>query len=154
MSTDDVKASTSDAGPVEWKRREMKGVPAGLGALHTRRTEHGWRYAVQLDQSHANAQGFVHGGVLMTFMDHAMALMIWEATDRAMTSTVHLDSHFLASVKPPAFVECDGTILRRGKNLIFARGILRVDGNDVFEATGVWSVTPALPRSDESLRPT
>ena len=76
----------------------------------------------------------------MTFMDHVMALLIWEAADRAMTSTVHLDSHFLASVKPPAFVECEGQILRRGKNLIFARGVLRVEGKDVFEATGVWSI--------------
>ena len=76
--------------------------------------------------------------------------LIWEATDRSMTSTVHLDSHFLSSVKPPAFVECDGTILRRGKNLIFARGILKVEGKDVFEATGVWSVTPALAPSGDS----
>jgi acyl-coenzyme A thioesterase PaaI-like protein len=141
--TDDVKTDGVTPEPVEWKPRAMKGVPAGLGELHTRRTEQGWRYAVQLDKSHANAQGFVHGGVLMTFMDHAMALLIWEATDRAMTSTVHLDSHFLASVKPPAFVECDGQILRRGKNLIFARGVLKVEGKDVFEATGVWSILSA-----------
>jgi len=141
--TDDVKTDDAAAAPIEWKPRAMKGVPAGLGELYTRRTEQGWRYAVQLDKSHSNAQGFVHGGVLMTFMDHAMALLIWEATDRAMTSTVHLDSHFLASVKPPAFVECDGQILRRGKNLIFARGVLKVEGKDVFEATGVWSIISA-----------
>ena len=143
MSTDDTNAPRTGVAPADWKRREMKGIPASLGALYTRRDDNGWRYAVQLDNSHANAQGFVHGGVLMTFMDHAMALLIWEATDRAMTSTVHLDSHFLASVRPPAFVECDGQILRRGKNLVFARGVLRVDGSDVFEATGVWSIVPA-----------
>jgi acyl-coenzyme A thioesterase PaaI-like protein len=141
--TDDAKTDGA-AAPLEWTRREMKGIPASLGALWTRRGENNeWRYAVQLDKSHANAQGLVHGGVLMTFMDHAMALLIWEATDRAMTSTVHLDSHFLSSVRPPAFVECDGQILRRGKNLIFARGILRVEGKDVFEATGVWSILSA-----------
>lgn len=150
MSSDDTKSSAGESAPADWTRREMKGIPASLGALHTRRTDEGWRYAVQLDKSHSNAQGFVHGGVLMTFMDHAMALLIWEATDRAMTSTVHLDSHFLSSVKPPAFVECDGQILRRGKNLIFARGILRVEGKDVFEATGVWSITPAPQRSGDS----
>jgi acyl-coenzyme A thioesterase PaaI-like protein len=127
----------------EWKPREMKGIPASLGVLYTRRDDDGWHYAVQLDKSHANAQGAVHGGVLMTFLDHVMALLIWEATDRSMCSTVHLDSHFLAAVRPPAFVECHGHIIRRGKNLVFARGVLRVEGKDVFEATGVWSVTPA-----------
>lgn len=123
-----------------WSRREMKGIPASLGALWTRRDGDAWRYAVQLDASHANAQGQVHGGVLMTFMDHALSLLVWEASGRAMCSTVHLDSHFLRAVQPPAFVELDGEILRRGKSLIFARGVLRVEGREVMEATGVWNV--------------
>lgn len=118
----------------------MKGIPASLGALWTRRDGDAWCYAVQLDASHANAQGQVHGGVLMTFMDHALSLLVWEASGRAMCSTVHLDSHFLRAVQPPAFVELDGEILRRGKTLIFARGVLRVEGREVMEATGVWNV--------------
>jgi acyl-coenzyme A thioesterase PaaI-like protein len=121
----------------------MKGIPASLGALWTRRDGSGWRYAVQLDQSHANAQGFVHGGVLMTFADHALSLMVWEASGRALCSTIHLDSHFLSAVRPPAFVELDGRILKQGRNLAFLRGVLRVDGVDVMEASGVWSIAPA-----------
>lgn len=135
MSSEDVKAV------VEWKRREMKGIPASLGALWTRREGDGYRYAIQLDETHANAQGMVHGGVLMTFMDHGLSLMIWEASGRAPCSTVHLDSHFLKAVRPPAFVELDGEIRRQGKSLAFLRGVLRVDGEAVMEATGVWSVT-------------
>lgn len=134
---------SDDKKPVDadWTRREMKGIPASLEALWTRRDESGWRYAVKLDDRHANVQGMVHGGVLMSFMDHGMSLVIWEATDRAFCSTVHLDSHFLAAVKPPAFVELDAQILRKGKKLVYARGTLRVDGEAVMEATGVWSVS-------------
>lgn len=134
------------AAPADWTRREMKGIPASLGALWTKRDDSGFRYAIQLDASHANAQGMVHGGVLMTFMDHALSLLIWEASGRAMCSTVHLDSHFLKAVRPPAFVELDGEIRKQGRSLAFARGVLRVDGIDVMEATGVWSITPA-PKS-------
>lgn len=126
----------------------MKGIPASLEALWTRRDGDGFRYAVQLDERHTNAQGMIHGGVLMTFMDHALSLMVWEAADRAPCSTVHLDSHFLSAVRPPAFVEVDGKILRQGKSLIFARGVLRVEGRDVMEASGVWSV--ATPRSADA----
>lgn len=126
--------------PSDWTRREMKGIPASLGALWTRREEDGWRYAVQLDESHANAQGFIHGGVLMTFLDHAMSLLIWEAAGRAMTSTIHLDSHFLSAIRPPAFVELDAEILKQGRATVFARGVLRVDDKAVMEATGVWSI--------------
>lgn len=124
----------------------MKGIPASLGALWTRRDGSSWRYAVQLDESHANAQGFVHGGVLMTFADHALSLMVWEASGRALCSTIHLDSHFLSAVRPPAFVELDGQILKQGRNVAFLRGVLRVDGADIMEASGVWSIAPA-PRS-------
>lgn len=128
--------------PADWTRREMKGIPGSLNALWTCRDADGnWRYGVQLDKSHANAQGMVHGGVLMSFMDHAMSLVIWEAVDRAFCATVHLDSHFLAAIKPPAFVELQPEILRKGKKLVYARGTLRVDSEAVMEATGVWSIT-------------
>lgn len=135
-----MSAGGAGDGLQAWSRREMKGIPASLGALWTRRDGDAWRYAVQLDASHANAQGQVHGGVLMTFMDHALSLLVWEVSGRAMCSTVHLDSHFLRAVQPPAFVELDGEIIRRGKSLIFARGVLRVEGREVMEATGVWNV--------------
>ena len=118
----------------------MKGIPASLGVLWTQRDDSGWRYGVQLDESHCNSQGLIHGGVLMTFMDHGLSLIIWEAVGRAMTSTIHLDSHFLAAVRPPAFVELDTRILRQGRNTVFARGTLRVGETPVMEATGVWSI--------------
>ena len=124
----------------DWSRREMKGVPASLGALWTRKEGDSWRYAIKLDESHANAQGFIHGGVMMTFMDHGLSLLVWEASGRAMCTTVHLDSHFLSGVRPPAFLELDAEILRQGKKMTFARGVLRQDGKPVMEATGVWSV--------------
>lgn len=132
--------SASGVAPAHWNRREMKGIPASLGALYTHRDGDGWHYAVQLDQTHLNAQGAVHGGVLMTFMDHALSLLVWEASARAMCSTVHQDSHFLRPVRAPAFVEFDGTIIKKGRSLMFARGLLRVDGKDVMEATSVFSV--------------
>lgn len=135
MATDDIPS------PADWTRRELRGIPASLGALYTRREGDAWRYAVSLDESHCNAQGFVHGGVLVTFLDHALSLLVWEAAQRALCATIHLDSHFLRAVRPPAFVELDGEILRQGRTLVFARGILRVDGEAVMEASGAWSVT-------------
>ena len=140
MSSDNSEKNTHGEAPAGWTRKAMKGLPGAIDALWTKRDESGFRYAIQLDASHCNAQGMVHGGVLMTFVDHALSLMIWEASCRAMCSTVHLDSHFLKAVRAPAFVELDGKILKQGKNTAFLRGTLRVDGVDVMEATGVWSI--------------
>lgn len=128
-----------------WQRRELQGIPASLGALWTHRDEDGWHYGVQLDESHLNAQGAIHGGSLMTFADHALSLYVWEATGRAQCATIHLDSHFLATVPPPVFVEIDAQILRQGKKLVFARATLRAGETDLMEVTGVWSVAPPRP---------
>jgi acyl-coenzyme A thioesterase PaaI-like protein len=144
--TNDTKHDSSDTesgqAPANWTRREMKGIPASLGALWTCKGDNGWRYGIQLDASHCNSQGIIHGGVLMSFMDHGLSLMIWEASGRAACSTVHLDSHFLAPLRPPCFVELDGQILRQGKKMAFLRGTLICDGKPVMDATGVWSILP------------
>lgn len=124
-----------------WKRKEFPGIPASLGALWSRRDDDGnWCYAVRLDESHANAQGVVHGGVFMTFIDHAMSLLLWELSGRGMCVTVHLDCHFLNAVKPPAFLELDMSVSKEGKNLIYARAVVRDKDKPVVEANGVWSV--------------
>ncbi|WP_317928911.1 PaaI family thioesterase [Halioxenophilus sp. WMMB6] len=138
--------NTSVDTPEGWTRREMKGIPASLGALWTQKGENGWHYAIQLDETHANAQGFIHGGVMMSFIDHALSLLIWEATDRAMCTTVHLDSHFLSGVKPPAFLKLNAEIIKKGRNLVFARGALLLEDKTVMEANGVWSVVPRSPQ--------
>lgn len=126
--------------PAPWKRRALQGIPDSLEALWTRRDDDGWHYGLQLHEGHCNAQGFVHGGVLMTFADHALSLLVWEASGRANCSTVQLDSHFLAAVRAPAFVELDAEILRQGRSMIFARGNLRIGDSAVMTANGVWRV--------------
>ncbi len=133
--------SQGELAPDNWTRREMKGIPASMGAVWTQKGEDGWRYGLQLDDSHTNAQGVVHGGVLMTFMDHALSLLVWEKSDRAHCATVHLDSHFLSAVKPPAFVELQADFLKQGRKLAFVRGVLTVADKPVMEAKGVWSIT-------------
>jgi acyl-coenzyme A thioesterase PaaI-like protein len=144
---DNPLSNASIEAPDDWMRREMKGIPASLGAIWTTREGDSWRYGVQLDKSHNNAQGFIHGGVLMTFMDHALSLLVWEAAGRAMCSTVQLDSHFLSAVRAPMFIELHGEILRQGRSLIFARGVLRARDVNVMEATGMWSVA-TVPAAD------
>ncbi len=126
--------------PDSWKRKAMPGIPASIEALWTQKREDGYHYGVQLDDTHANAQGMIHGGVLMTFLDHALSLKVWESSDRQPCSTVHLDSHFLTAVYPPAFVELEADILKQGKSMVFARGVLKVDGKAVMEGKGVWSI--------------
>ena len=141
MTPEQINQDKSAQPPAEWTRREMKGIPATLGALWTQRDAKGnWQYAVQLNEDHANAQGFIHGGVLVTFLDHALSLIVWEAANRAMCSTVHLDTHYLNALRPPAFITLQADILQEGKSLIFAKGRVYHEENLIVEATGIWRV--------------
>ncbi len=127
-----------------WAPRTMKGLPAALGEIYTYRdAQDKWYYAFQLTEEHCNAQGFAHGGILMTAMDHGLALVIWEAVDRAFCATVHLDTHFVASVKPPALLELRTEITKQSGNLVFAVGELWCDDVMAVRSTGVWSVKRA-----------
>ena len=143
MTTDQEKGLA----PEGWTRRVMKGIPASFEAFWTRREEDGFRYGVELDERHCNAQGFVHGGLMMSIMDHVLSLKIWEASDRSICSTVHLDCHFMAPLRAPCFIELDTEIMRQGKKMAFLRGILKSGDKDIMEATGVWSIMP-VPKKD------
>lgn len=136
----DARPSDTQSPLAPWRRREFPGLPDPLEALWAKRDEAGWHYGLQLHAGHVNAQGVVHGGVLMTFMDHALSLLAWEAAGRATCTTVQLDSHFLKSVRPPAFVELEAEILRQGRSMIFVRGSLCSDNRRIMQATGVWRV--------------
>ncbi|MDG0980429.1 MAG: PaaI family thioesterase [Halieaceae bacterium] len=127
-----------------WTPRTMKGLPAALGEIYTYRDEqYNWHYGFQLTEEHCNAQGFAHGGILMTAIDHGLALVIWEAVDRDFCATVHLDTHFVTPVKPPALLELKTQITKQSGNLVFAVGELWCDDVMAVRSTGVWSVKRA-----------
>lgn len=132
--------NSGSAIPENWKRREFPGIPASLEALWVQKGDGGYHYGVQLDERHHNAQGYVHGGVLTSFADHAMSLVVWEASERANCSTVQMNSSFLSALKAPAFVQIDTTITKKGRQMIFAHAILRVGDDPVMEVSGVWRV--------------
>jgi acyl-coenzyme A thioesterase PaaI-like protein len=92
---------------------------------------------------HANPQGVLHGGILMTFADHGLSMLAWEAAQRAPCTTIQLNTHFLAPVEPGQFVELRGEVTRATKGLVFVRGILAVGDRDVAAVDGIWRVLRA-----------
>jgi acyl-coenzyme A thioesterase PaaI-like protein len=123
-----------------WRQMRSGAMPAGIGFPWSKRVEDGWRYGLQTTPEHANPQGALHGGVLMTFADHGMSLLAWEAANRAACTTIQLNTHFLAVVRPGDFVELRGEITRATLGLVFVRGILSVGDRAVAAVDGIWRV--------------
>ena len=118
----------------EWKMRAIQGFIAHAGPLWARRECDGWAYGFAISTQHLNPVGVVHGGALLTLVDHAMSTVAWEAAGRVPCVTLQLDSHFAAPVLAGQFVEARAQVARRTGSLIFMRGDLRVGDSLVLGA--------------------
>jgi acyl-coenzyme A thioesterase PaaI-like protein len=125
--------------------RPMRGapLPANIAIPWAFKSEAHWRYGLLTTAEHANPQGVLHGGILMTFADHGLSLLAWEAAQRAPCTTIQLNTHFLAAVEPGEFVELRGDVTRATKGLVFVRGLLSVGDRDVAAVDGIWRVLRA-----------
>jgi acyl-coenzyme A thioesterase PaaI-like protein len=123
-----------------WRLMRGGAMPAGIGFPWAKRLDHHWRYGMLTTAAHANPQGVLHGGILMTFADHGLSLLAWEAAHRAPCTTIQLNTHFLAAVEPGDFVELRGEVTRATKGLVFVRGVLSVGDGDVAAVDGIWRV--------------
>ena len=123
-----------------WKARQLDGFFGLAGSLWTKKEEGGWAYGFLAESRHTNPAGIVHGGMLVTLLDHALSIIAWEANERRPCVTVQLDTHFIAAVRPGQFVEARGRVVKGTKNLVFVQGQLTVGSDEVAVATGVLKV--------------
>ncbi len=124
-----------------WKAIPVKAFFRRIGPLYSRRLETGeWAYGLLTTDEHDNSAGAVHGGVLAAFADQAFSTVAWEAAGRRAASTVSLDMHFAAAVRPGTFVTTHAQVVRAASTLIFLTGLLHSDTQDVAIASGTWRV--------------
>lgn len=126
-----------------WQPLRMGDVTEFIGPYVTRKTERGRAYGFQTDDRHANINGVIHGGMLVTFIDQALGSTVYEALGKRRGATAQLNCMFIGAVKPGEFLECDAEVIRITRSLVFIRGILRVGDRQVLAADGVWKILGA-----------
>lgn len=124
-----------------WTPRRSQGPFTQLvGPIWTRRETEGSACAFLAEERHANGRGVVHGGMLMSFADHALGWLVWDAVERRACATVSLNNQFIAAAKPGDWVEMRGRIVRKTRSLIFVQGAMNVGDRIVLTAEGIWKV--------------
>jgi acyl-coenzyme A thioesterase PaaI-like protein len=127
-----------------WRPMPAAALPGNLGTPWAKRVGEYWQYGLPVMESHLNPSGVVHGGVLLTFADHGLSLLAWEAAGRATCITIQLNTHFLDGVRPGEFIELRGEVTRRTSGLVFLRGLVGARNShairDVGSVDGVWRV--------------
>ncbi|MGE0153241.1 MAG: PaaI family thioesterase [Reyranellaceae bacterium] len=89
------------------------------------------------DQRHLNSGGMVHGGLLMSFADYALATAAG-ATAGKFALTVALTCQFLNAGRPGVPIEAEAEEIRAGKTLSFVRGQVSQEGSTLLACTGTF----------------
>ncbi len=126
-----------------WKLRSLPGFAGTAGPLWTRREGEGWAYGVEMGPAHLNPAGVVHGGALLTLVDHAISTVAWEACGREPCVTLQLDSQFLTAVRQGQFGEARASVAHRTHQMLFMQGRVEVDGQVVLQAQAIVKVVSA-----------
>ncbi len=107
------------AGPFYFRK---EGSPAGVGFF--------------AGPQHANLGGVIHGGALLTLADMAL----WDICRREVGVfkgvTVTMNSEFVAAGPVGGFIEATGEMVRAGRKLMFARGLVSAAGEPVMVFSG------------------
>jgi len=99
--------------------------------------------AFRCEEKHMNSAGVMHGGCLMTFADFSLFAIAADHLEGAYGLTVAFASEFLDGPKVGEYMEARGEVLRAGRSIIFARGIITADGRPCLNFSGTLKkVTP------------
>ena len=123
-----------------WKILKIKGFFSEVGPLWSRRTHETWEYGLLVEPRHENGVGVVHGGMLVTLLDQAISMLAWAANDQQPCTTIHLDSHFVSPSVAGDFIVARGEVVRKTSSLIFLRGTLSVNNQQVMYGQGIMKI--------------
>lgn len=105
----------------------------------------GLALGLRVEGRHGNPQGVCHGGMLMTFADMVLGLVVSHSEPgMGMLPTVSMNSDFLAPAPMGSFLVGTGRLLRRTRRMAFADGLVRADDRPVLRFNGILKI-PGRP---------
>lgn len=122
--------------------RNQRGFSAHAGAMYVRKPKdgHSLAFGFRARQHHLNQGGVVHGGMMVTFLDHSLGVLAHGAAGRKPCSTITLDCSFVAPGKLGDWIECTAEIGRVTSSLVFMEGKLTANGRTIMQAKGIWKI--------------
>lgn len=100
--------------------------------------------ALEATEDHLREGGIVHGGVMMSLLDMAMAGTVARTLQPGQrTASVSITTDFVRPASAGRLV-ARGRLVRRGATMAFPEGeLVDGDGRLVARATGVWAIRDA-----------
>lgn len=109
-----------------------------VGPFYARRDADGRMMAgCRMHASSVRAGGIAHGGMLMSFADYSLFMIAQDEIDGQDGVTVSMTSDFLAAAPAGSLLIAKGDVLKRGRNLIFVRGVVSAGAQSVLAFSAV-----------------
>lgn len=125
-----------------WKPLKAGGLMDKIGPVISARDEEGgFVYALETTTDHSNALGLVHGGVITSLLDQAIALVAWNAADRAPCVTVQLDTRFVSAAKPGVRLDARATVRETSGAMMFLDAEVLEGARVIALATAVMKIS-------------
>lgn len=129
-----------DPAPGGWERLPDGGFIELVGPLWRRSVEGRLEFAFLAGERHLNRGGVVHGGMLLTFADHAIGMTCAAGNGFKPQVTISLDTQFISAVQAGELVVAECELVRKTRSLLFGRATIRVEDRVCLIAQGVWKI--------------
>ena len=124
--------------PPGWRIVKANGFMAHIGPLLCANADGVEKvFALQTTDVHSNHIGLVHGGVLTSLLDQAIAIVAWNAANRHPVVTIQMDTQFLAAAKAGEFLEARPRIRHAAGSLMFVEADLTCGSTTVAIASAI-----------------
>ncbi len=108
----------------------------------------------RVETRHTNPLGICHGGMMASFCDMLLPLVahrrVPEIAGRFLL-TVSLQVDYLGPAPSGAWVQGEAQVLRTTRSLVFAQGVVEVDGTPVARASGIMKIGQPFPGLHEAV---
>ncbi len=94
--------------------------------------------AILVDDIHVNMRGVVHGGMMMSLIDHTLARMVSDAVAGNPCTTISLNCDFVAGARLGDWLVATGDVTKHTRSLVFIRGKVECGDKLLMTASGVW----------------
>jgi len=105
-----------------------------------RNDQNGTRFGFVVAPKHLNRSGNLHGGMLMTLADQAMAMLARQAVGSKRHATIELNIQFVGGVKLGEFVIARPEVVRTTRSVVFMEAKMFVGARLVVTTSGIWKI--------------
>lgn len=121
-----------------WVFDPADGFIAYIGGLWRLTDSSGEHYGFITRDIHANRNGVVHGGMIMSFVDRVFGMHSRLSSGVEKAATVSLSHQFVAPLQIGKFAILTPRIVKLTPRMAFLEGLVTCDDQPVVQAQGVW----------------